>query len=219
MKTVKLSELKEYGNNPRIGNVNLIAESLKVNGQFKPLIVNKDNTILAGNHTYLAMKQLGWKECDVHYVDVDKKQAKKIVLVDNRLSDVADYDTDLILDMLNDLLTADELEGTGFDSDDVDDLAATFEDVVITEFEEFEGGYALTEDEIAAIQEKKLKQVGTNQGKPLKEIPISLLEKDYLKFKEMLLAITQDKKITTSQAILFSLEYAQKKKKFKFFNK
>ena len=32
MKTVKLKDLKQYGSNPRIGNVDLIAESLKENG-------------------------------------------------------------------------------------------------------------------------------------------------------------------------------------------
>ena len=116
MKTVKLSKLKQYGGNPRIGNVDLIAESLKTHGQFRPLIVNKDNTILAGNHTFLAMKQLGWKECDVHYIDVDKTQAKKIVLVDNRLNDIAGYDTQIMIDMLEELLEKGELTGTGFDA-------------------------------------------------------------------------------------------------------
>ena len=51
MKTVKLSKLKQYTGNPRVGNVDLIAESLKENGQFRPLIVNKDETIIAGNDT------------------------------------------------------------------------------------------------------------------------------------------------------------------------
>lgn len=213
MKTVKLSKLKQFSGNPRIGNVDLIAESLKENGQFRPLIVNKDNTILAGNHTYLAMKQLGWKECEVHYVDVDKSQAKKIVLVDNRLNDVAGYDGELITEMLTDLLNAGELAGTGFDADDVDDLTAEFEEIDITDFEEFEGGYALSEEELEQIKQDRANAVSRNKGKPLRDVPISLQDKQYKKFKEMILTITKEKQINTSEAILFCLEYAFKKKK------
>lgn len=219
MKTVKLSKLKQYTGNPRVGNVDLIAESLKENGQFKPLIVNKDETILAGNHTYLAMKQLGWKECDVFYVDVDKAQAKKIVLVDNRLNDIAGYDGELITEMLTDLLNAGELAGTGFDADDVDDLAAEFDEVDITDFEEFEGGYALSEQELEQIKIERANAVSKNAGKPLNDIPISLLDKQYKEFKNMILAISKNKKINTSEAILFCLEYAFKKKKKSWYNR
>ena len=213
MKQVKLKDLKQYGSNPRVGNVDLIAESLKEHGQFRPLIVNKDNTILAGNHTYLAMKQLGWKECDVHYVDVDSKQARKIVLVDNRLNDVATYDGELIVEMLDELIETGDLAGTGFTADDVDDLAAEYDEINITDFEEFEGGYALSDEEIKSIQDKRASATGRNAGNPLKDIPISLLDTQYKEFKKMILAITQEKNINTSEAILFCLEYAFKKKK------
>ena len=219
MKTVKLSKLKQYTGNPRVGNVDLIAESLKENGQFRPLIVNKDETILAGNHTYLAMKQLGWKECDVFYVDVDKAQAKKIVLVDNRLNDIAGYDGELIVEMLDELIETGDLAGTGFTADDVDDLAAEFDEVDITDFEEFEGGYALSDEEIKSIQDKRASATGRNAGNPLKHIPISLLDTQYKEFKKMILAITQEKNINTSEAILFCLEYAFKKKKKSWYNR
>tara|TARA_X000001388_G_C2232369_1_gene123711 strand:+ start:1351 stop:2010 length:660 start_codon:yes stop_codon:yes gene_type:complete len=219
MKTVKLSQLKQFGGNPRVGNVDLIAESLKENGQFRPLIVNKDNTILAGNHTFLAMKQLGWKECDVHYIDVDKTQAKKIVLVDNRLNDIAGYDTQVMIDMLEEMLDKGQLIGTGFDADAVDDLAAEYDEVSITDFETFQGGYALSEQEIKEIAEKKLSSTGRNEGKALKDIPISLLDKQYKEFKGMILKITQAKGLSTTEAILFCLEYAVKKNKRSWFNR
>jgi len=213
MKTVKLSILKQYNNNPRIGNVDLIAESLEENGQFRPLVVNKDNVILAGNHTYLAMKQLKWKTCDVFYVDVDEKEARKIVLVDNRLSDLASYDGTLIANMLGDLQEAGELKGTGFNADDVDDVLAEFDEVDITDFEKFEGGYALSDEEIENIKEQRSKQVSTNNGKALNDIPIALLDTQYQEFKKMILAIAQNKNINTTEAILISLEARYKKNK------
>lgn len=36
---VPVAALKEYRDNPRVGNVPAIAESLKANGQFRPIVV------------------------------------------------------------------------------------------------------------------------------------------------------------------------------------
>ena len=83
LETVKLSELKEFPDNPRVGDVRRIGDSLMKNGQYRPLTVNrKDNVILTGNHTYRAMLKLGWEECLVSYVDVDylKKQMMRVML-------------------------------------------------------------------------------------------------------------------------------------------
>ena len=55
----KIKSLRPYPDNPRISNLDLIKESLSEHGQYRPITVNKDNTILAGNHTWEAMKELG----------------------------------------------------------------------------------------------------------------------------------------------------------------
>ena len=106
---------------------------------FKPLIVNKrDNMILAGNHTYLAARKLGWKEILVSYVDVDEDAAKRIVLADNRTSDLGGYDIDALTELLSSL--PDASVGTGYNDDelaellnqvaeDADDLTETLEDI------------------------------------------------------------------------------------------
>lgn len=60
-----ISELHTYRRNPRRGDVDAIASSLRKRGQYRPIVVNlgtnasKRMEILAGNHTYLAAKQLG----------------------------------------------------------------------------------------------------------------------------------------------------------------
>ncbi len=38
---VAIADLRPYGANPRQGNVATIAESLQVNGQYRPVVVNK----------------------------------------------------------------------------------------------------------------------------------------------------------------------------------
>lgn len=117
---VEITNLKPYPKNPRRGDVEEIAKSLKVNGQYKPIVVNRrDSTILAGNHTWRAARSLGWTHIAVSYVDVDDFGAQKIVLADNRTSDMSSYDDTKLLELLESLP---DLEGTGFKEVDLDQL-------------------------------------------------------------------------------------------------
>jgi len=125
VESVKLDQLKQFPGNPRKGNVDLIAESLELYGQYKPITVKLDGQILAGNHTYLAAKSLGWTEIDVVYVDVDDETAVKIVAMDNRSQELGDFDNTALLRLLTELP---DLEGTGYDSSDLDDLSALLQE-------------------------------------------------------------------------------------------
>lgn len=112
-----LDELKPYHKNPRRGDIDLIAQSIEVNGQYRPLVVNvgtktkRRNEILAGNHTYAALQHLGRLTAAVTFVDVDNAGAARIVVVDNRASDKAKNDDDILKDLLADM---DDLAGTGY---------------------------------------------------------------------------------------------------------
>lgn len=122
---VPIGDLTRYYRNPRRGDVAAVAESLRVHGQFKPIVVNcgtltgRPNEILAGNHTWDAAQVRGWDQIAVSWVDVDDDDAAKVVIVDNRTSDLAGYDTELLADILSGLP---DLDGTGYDQDAVDDL-------------------------------------------------------------------------------------------------
>ena len=71
MEKVSIDSLKEFEGNPRKGNVNALVESLTVNGQYRPIVVQTSTKkILAGNHLWKAAKQLGWKDILVTYVDL-----------------------------------------------------------------------------------------------------------------------------------------------------
>ncbi|MFJ4668960.1 ParB N-terminal domain-containing protein [Kitasatospora purpeofusca] len=127
---VPIGTLNRYHQNPRRGDVNAVAESLRVNGQFKPIVVNRGtltgrpNEILAGNHTWDAAKQRGWDQIAATWVDVDDDDAARIVIVDNRTSDLAGYDTELLADILSALP---DLDGTGYDRDALDELLDSVE--------------------------------------------------------------------------------------------
>jgi len=118
---VPLSELNRFPGNAREGDIGAISESLRTLGQYRPIVVNKrNNQILKGNHTCAAASALGWTEIAVAWVDVDDEAATRIVLADNRIAEKATYDNDMLLSVMNELKT---LEGTGFDDEDVADLA------------------------------------------------------------------------------------------------
>ncbi len=117
---VPIDRLRPYPGNPRRGDLEAIRESLRENGQYRPIVVNRSTSeVLVGNHTLKAARQLGWKEIAVTYVDADEARARRIVLADNRTSDLAGYDSAALADLLQELP---ELSGTGYDEDDLDAL-------------------------------------------------------------------------------------------------
>ena len=110
---VAVAELRPYPGNPRHGNVEAIKRSLAANGQYRPVVVNRRNgEVLAGNHTLLAARELGLAEIAATYVDVDEDSARRIVLADNRTNDLAGYDEQALVELLQALP---DLEGTGYD--------------------------------------------------------------------------------------------------------
>lgn len=128
LQKIPTNQLTTYHQNPRKGNINTLKQSLKTNRQFRPLVVNKGthtgrpNEILAGNHTYLAAVSLNntpdeFPTLDCYVIDVDDQQAQRIVLADNRTSDLATYDNDTLLELLE---TTDDLDGTGYEEDDLE---------------------------------------------------------------------------------------------------
>ena len=120
VQTVPIASLVAHPRNPRRGDLEAMKDSLRHHGQYRPIVVNRSTgEVLAGNHVFRAAQELGWEEIDVAYVDVSNDEATRIVLVDNRTSDLATYDEELLVELLSGL---GDLSGTGFDEDDLDEL-------------------------------------------------------------------------------------------------
>ena len=87
--------------NPRKGDVEAVAASLGRFGQRKPIVVRaSDRTIIAGNHTWMAAKSLGWTEIAISVVDDDEATAQAFALADNRTAELGSYDEALLLDLI-----------------------------------------------------------------------------------------------------------------------
>ncbi|MDK8637521.1 DNA methyltransferase [Corynebacterium imitans] len=127
---VHVDELQTFERNPRRGDVARIGESLRQRGQYRPLVVNRGThtgramEVLAGNHTLAAARSIGMTHVDVGIVDVDEQAARSIVVADNRLADLGDYDEKTLADLLSDL---EDLTGTGYSDADLEALLAAQE--------------------------------------------------------------------------------------------
>lgn len=118
-----VGKLTTYAKNPRVGNIDLIAESLEKTGQYRPILVNeRDMQVLAGNHTYLAARKLGWTHVYASFVDVDDEVAKRIVLADNKTADAGTYDESILAELLASLP---DVSGTGFNQEEMDALLSS----------------------------------------------------------------------------------------------
>lgn len=120
---VGVDEVSTHPDNPRRGNVAAIVESLETTGQYRPLIVSAEtNYVLAGNHTLLAVRQLGWPTVAVTYLrGLTPEAERRILAVDNRSADLGTYDDAALISLLESL---DDLEGTAYTIDDLETLQA-----------------------------------------------------------------------------------------------
>lgn len=136
-RAIPVGDLRTYHRNPRRGNTAVIGQSLTVNGQYRPIVVNagthtgRPNEVLAGNHTLMAARDLGWESVAAVTVDVDDDQAARIVAADNRTADLGEYDERLLLELLAELP---DLDGTGYEPGDIAELEKALADSV-TELE------------------------------------------------------------------------------------
>jgi ParB-like chromosome segregation protein Spo0J len=148
METISIDDLALDPNNARKHsdkNINAICESLKQFGQRKPIVVNADDVVIAGNGTVEAARKIGLKTLDVVRVPADwsEEKIKAYALADNRTAELASWDAEILLSQLNELNIADwDINALGFkefelnplkDSDadtDMKDLGERYEVVI-----------------------------------------------------------------------------------------
>lgn len=126
---VPIHELRPHPRNPRNGDIPSIIESLRINEQYRPLVIAREGTVLCGNHTYMAALEMEWETLAVvrHDLDPYDERAIRIMLVDNRLSDLGNYDDGLLADLLAELEVESSLVGTGYRVSDLERLVTVID--------------------------------------------------------------------------------------------
>src|SRR5688572_7371688 len=128
IKRVPLDSLHLDPSNARVHgeeNMAAIEGSLRRFGQAEPIVVQKSaGRIIGGNGRLVAMRKLGWKECDVVELDIDDLQATALGIALNRSASLAAWDDSTLAKLLDELRTEDALDGVGYTSADIDELLA-----------------------------------------------------------------------------------------------
>jgi len=132
--TRKISELKNWESNPRTiseENFDELVSSIDDLGNFEPLVIDIDGTVIAGNQRLRVAQKLGQTEVEVSVPErkLTEQEIKKIGVISNRHS--GEWDMDKLANEFEDVLT--EL---GFD----DLMSVSYEDknkeININDFED-----------------------------------------------------------------------------------
>jgi DNA modification methylase len=113
--------------NPRRHNlhqITRIAESIKAFGFIVPILIDRDNKVLAGHGRLLAAQRLGLSKAPTIRLErLTPAQAKAFAIADNRLTEIATWDDRLLGEQLRELSELDldfSLEVTGFSIPEID---------------------------------------------------------------------------------------------------
>jgi DNA modification methylase len=107
-------------------NLATIKASLSRFGQQKPIVVDANGVVRAGNGTLAAMKALGWKEVAIVRSPLAGAEATAYAIADNRTAELAEWDEDALAQTLAALQIEDEdlAIASGFDLKEIEALTA-----------------------------------------------------------------------------------------------
>lgn len=113
-----ISNLFEHPKNPRRGSDTAVAESIEHNGFFGAVLVQESTGyVLAGNTRLRVARKDGEESIPGFLLDVNDEEAERILLADNRMSDLAFYDDRALVELLEGLHDGAGLDGTGYTDD------------------------------------------------------------------------------------------------------
>jgi ParB family chromosome partitioning protein len=110
-------------------NLAAITASLRRFGQQTPIVIDKSNVVRKGNGTLQAAIAMGWDSIDCIRTELTSSDAIAYAIADNRTSELAEWDDDVLAAQLNGLLADDPdlLDAAGFDEDELNEMLEQFD--------------------------------------------------------------------------------------------
>lgn len=133
MKIIKLplADLQRPERNVRIHTerqLNEFERSIRMFGQIRPIVVDENNTIMAGVGCYETLTRMGVETADVYRVQgLTENQKKKLMIADNKVFGLGIDDLDTFNKFLDEL--QDDLDIPGFDEEILKSMTAAADDV------------------------------------------------------------------------------------------
>lgn len=160
--TMKLADLVRPEKNVRIHTEQQIKEfqrSVKMFGQLRPIVVDENNVILAGNGLYDTLLAMGKDTADVYrYDNLTENQKKKLMIADNKIFSLGIDNLDTLNSFLEDLHG--DLDVPGFDEEILKQMVSEAEVITekISEYGVLDAEQIQDIKESAARNEQKIQQ-------------------------------------------------------------
>lgn len=149
--TMKLADLIKPEKNVRIHTEQQLREfqrSVEMFGQIRPIVIDENNMILAGNGLYETLAMMGKDTAQVYqYKNLNENQKKKLMIADNKIFSLGIENLETLNSFLEDLQG--DLDIPGFDEEILKQMVAEAEDVT----EKISEYGTLDEEEIRSIKE------------------------------------------------------------------
>lgn len=160
---LKLADILKPEKNVRIHTEQQLKEfrrSVEMFGQIRPIVVDENNVILAGNGLYDTLAAMGKDTADVYrYENLTKNQKKKLMIADNKIFSLGVENLETLNSFLEELQG--DLDIPGFDEEILKQMVSEAEDVT----EKLSEYGTLDEDEIQSI-----KEMGERKGLQMQNI-------------------------------------------------
>ena len=121
---IKLTDLKIPEKNVRLHTEFQLKEferSIRMFGQIRPIVIDENNLILAGNGLYKALLALGYDTADCYRVTgLTENQKKKLMIADNKVYSLGVDYLDTVMEFLHDL--GDDRDVPGYDPEILDQM-------------------------------------------------------------------------------------------------
>lgn len=129
--TMKLKDLIRPERNIRIHTEKQLQEferSVKMFGQIRPIVIDENNTILAGNGLYETLLRMNREEALVYkYEDLTEAQKKKLMIADNKIFSLGIENLDTLNEFLEEL--SGDLDIPGFDEEILKQMVADADEI------------------------------------------------------------------------------------------
>lgn len=123
---VPIDDIDPYANNPRINEeaVPAIARSIEEFGFLVPIVIDRNNVVVAGHTRLEASKSLGLDDVMVVRAEhLSDDQAQAFRVVDNKLAELADWDQEALSEEVSTIMGAGiDLTKFGYSQEEIDCL-------------------------------------------------------------------------------------------------
>lgn len=172
--TMKLKDLVRPERNIRIHTEKQLEEferSVRMFGQIRPIVVDENNVILAGNGLYETLLRMNKEDALVYkYEGLTEAQKKKLMIADNKIFSLGIENLDTLNEFLEEL--DGDLDIPGFDEDILKQMVADADEIT----EKISEYGTLDEEEVRKIKEanEKREQAATAKSEAVQETDTSL---------------------------------------------